>query len=75
MRDNRNYRAWKERSQAPNFTVVCLTTAGRKPAAATGRFRSRSAGAPIPPREHAVNRPGAGGDEWMAIHCNGMHAY
>ena len=74
MRDKRNYRAQNGRSQAPNFTVVCLTTAGGTPAVAAGRPRSRPARAPIPPSEHVVNHPGAGGDEWMAIHCNGMDA-
>ena len=29
----------------------------------------------ILPREHVVNRPDGAGDEWIGIHCNGIHTY
>ena len=75
MRDNPNYRAQNGRSQVAVSAVVCLTTAGRKTGGGHGLPSPALGGAPIPLRDHARRRAGDRRDEWMGIHCNGMHAY
>ena len=75
LRDNGNYRAANGCSQGTAFAVVCLPRWAAESFIAEGCHSPRSAGAPIPLRERALDCQGGAGDRTIGIHCNGIHTY